>query len=319
MKKPEVKKIIFDLDVGVDDAMALIMAFYDPEIKIELITTTFGNVSLKQATKNTCYVVDKFAKEDYPIYTGAECGLDTPLQNAEEVHGKNGLGEKIIAQNVKKKPLNKKNYGAIEAMRDVILKNPNEITIVSVGPVTNVANLLTKYPEVEDKIKRIVLMVGSVDGKGSITPYSSFNAYCDPDAVDIVIKKKVPITLTTKEIGTFAYFEEDQRLRFSKINKAGQFLYDLCYGYRDKILDEGKYAVHDTCALFAILDTDIFTRENVDMFINTTRDEKRGQTKFKSNPNSHITLITSVDKKKLFKKMEKTLKCGSEFLKNKQY
>jgi len=308
------KKIIFDLDVGVDDAMALIMAFYDPEIKIELITTTFGNVGVDQATKNTCFVVDKYAKQKYPIYKGAEKGLNTPLHNAEEVHGKTGLGNKIVAEDVSTKPLNKKGYGAIEAMRDTILKNPNEITIVAVGPVTNVANLLTTYPEVKDKIERIILMVGSVDGKGSITPYSSFNAYCDPNAVDIVIKSGVPISLTTKEIGTSAYFMETQRKRFAKINKAGEFMYDLCFGYVDKILKANQYAVHDTCALFAMLDTDIFTRENVDMTINTTFDEKRGQTKFKANPNSHITLITSVNKKKLFKKMEETLANGNEFL-----
>ena len=307
MKK---EKIIFDLDPGVDDCMALIMAFYEPSIEIQMISTTFGNVGLEQATKNACFIVQNYADKDYPIYKGAERALNTPMQDAMEVHGKNGLGTKIIAKNVRKKIANKEEYGAIEAMRDTILKNPGEITIVSVGPVTNVANLFLTYPEVVDKIKRVVLMVGSMDGKGSITPYASFNAYCDPDAVKVVIdrQKQVPITISTKEMGTTAYFEEDQRKRFAKCGSLGGVIYDLCEGYVDKILLAGQYAVHDTCALFSILDGDFFTRENVKMKINVSNNKKRAQTKFRKCKKSNITLLKTVDKQKVFKKMENILK-----------
>ncbi|MBR2908738.1 MAG: nucleoside hydrolase [Clostridia bacterium] len=302
------EKVIFDLDIGVDDAMALIMGINDPEVDIKLVTTVFGNVSVEQATKNACYIIEQCAKTDIPVFFGASKGLKTEGINAMDVHGRTGLGTKVVAENVSKYPLNTSSYGAVEAMRDMIFRYPNEITILSVGPVTNLATLFVKYPEVKDKIKRVGIEVGSVDGKGSITPYSSFNAYCDPEAVDIVIKSGVPITLTTKEIGTSAFFDEEQRTRFKNAGRVGPLLYDLCEGYKDKLLEPGHYAVHDTCVLFAILKTDIFTRQNVDMVINTTNDEKRGQTKFKNNDNSHITLVTSVDKKKLFKKMENNIK-----------
>ena len=302
------EKVIFDLDIGVDDAMALIMGLNDPEVDIKLVTTVFGNVSVEQATKNACFIIEQCSKYDIPVFYGASRGIRTEGVNAMDVHGRTGLGAKVVAENVSKFPQNTSEIGAIEAMRDVVLANPGEITILSVGPVTNLAGLLTKYPEVKSKIKRIGIEVGSVDGKGSITPYSSFNAYCDPEAVDIVIKSGVPITLTTKEIGTSAFFDETQRARFRDAGRVGPLLFDLCEGYKDKLLQVGEYAVHDTCVLFAILDTDIFTRQNVDMVINTTMDEKRGQTKFRSNENSHITLVTSVDKKKLFKKMEQNIK-----------
>ena len=302
------EKIIFDIDPGVDDTMALITSFYEPDIDLKLITTVFGNISVKQATKNACYVVQNCANKDYPVCMGAEKGLKTENVNAEDVHGKTGLGKVIVAKNVTKKTINKKDYGVCEAMKDVIFENPNEITIVAVGPTTNVAQLLLKYPQVKSKIKRIVIMVGSIDGKGSITPYSSFNAYCDPEAVDIVIKSGIPIMLTTKEIGTTAFFDEKQRARFRECGRVGEFIYQLCFGYKDKLLQEGQYAIHDTCALLSILENDLFTRENVDMEINTSDDIKRGQTKFYQNPNSHITLITSVNKSKLFKKMESVFK-----------
>lgn len=293
------EKIIMDLDVGVDDAMSLIMGMLDPKFDIKLITTIFGNVGLKQATKNTCWLVQNYGDKDYPIYMGAERGLNTPLHSATEVHGKTGLGKTIVAKNVTKKISNKPNYGAIEAMRDCINKYPNEITIVSVGPTTNVAKLLTTYPEVVSKIKRIVLMVGSLDGKGSVTPYSSFNAHCDPDAVNIIISHKVPIIISTKEMGTTAYFEDDLRNELKQYGRYGELIYHLCNGYKDSILEVGQYAVHDTCALYSILDTDFFTREKVDMTINVSNDEKRGQTKFVPNPNSHITVLKTVDKKKV--------------------
>ena len=193
-------------------------------------------------------------------------------------------------------------------MRDLINQNENQISIVSVGPATNVAKLLLKYPEVVKKIKKVVLMVGTLDGKGSITPYSSFNAYCDPEAVDVVIKSKVPVTISPTQMGITAFFDEKQRSRFKKCGKYGEFIYDLCEGYKDSLLEVGQYALHDTCALFSILDTDIFTRQKVDMKINTTKDEKRGQTLFANNEKSHVTLLKKVEKKKLFKIIEETLK-----------
>lgn len=307
----EKHKIIFDCDPGVDDTMALIMAFHDPKIDLKLITTVFGNVGVEQTTKNACFVVQNFATKDYPVFMGANQGLNSPIHNAKEVHGKNGLGTKIIAHDVTKTISNREGYGALEAMRDTILQNPNEIEIVSVGPVTNVANLLSTYPEVVDKIKHIVLMVGSIDGKGSITPFSSFNAYCDPDAIQIVLDKakNVPITISTKENGTTCFFEEKERQNFAKCGKLGTIIYDLCEGYVDVILERGQYALHDSCALFAILENEkFFTREKVDMEINTTFDEKRGQTKFKKNEESNITLLTSNNKKKILKYFEKILK-----------
>lgn len=307
----EKQKIIFDVDPGVDDCMALIMAFYEPSIDVQLVTTTFGNVSNAQTTKNACFIVQNFADKDYPVYQGADRGLNTPVHDAAEVHGRTGLGNKIVAENVTKTVANKPGYGAVEAMRDTILKNPGEITLVAVGPVTNVANLFTKYPETIEKIKRVVLMVGSIDGKGSITPYASFNAYCDPDAVQVVIDqaKKVPITVSTKENGTTCYFEDDQRERFAKCGRLGPLFYDLCDGYVDKILLPGQYALHDTCALFTILeDEEFFTREKVSMKINTTFDEKRAQTKFRKCASSNITLITGVDKQRVIKRIEKILK-----------
>ncbi len=298
------EKIILNVDPGVDDAMAMLLAFLSPDFDVKMIATTFGNVSIEQGTKNACFLVQNFGQVDTTVYEGSACALNTPPQNAMEVHGRTGLGTKIVAKNVKKKPGNYPGYGAIEAMRDYILKDPGQISIVAVGPVTDIAKLLTTYPEVKDKIKQIVMEIGSVDGKGSITPYASFNAYCDPDAVDIVIKSGVPILLTTKEIGTTAYYEEDQRQRFKNCGSVGQFLYDLCEGYVDKILEAHQYAVHDSAALLAMLKTDIFTREKVDMEINTSQDKKRGQTHFTLNKNSHITLVTGVNKHKLFKKME---------------
>ncbi len=298
------EKIILDMDVGVDDAMALLLAFNEPQFEIKMISSVFGNVDVERATKNTCFLVEKFAKVDYPVYKGASKALNTPPQNAQDVHGRTGLGTKIVARNVKKKPANYEGYGAIEAMRDYINNEPGEITIVSVGPVTNVATLLMTYPEVAPKIKRIVMEVGSMDGKGSITPYASFNAYCDPDAVDYIIKSGVPILLTTKEIGTLAYFDDEQRERFKACGKVGPFIYDLCEGYKDKILKPGQYALHDSCALLSLLKTDIFFRSNVDMKIDTTNGKRRAQTKFKLNPLSHIVLVNNVDKQKLIQKME---------------
>ena len=302
------EKVIFDLDPGVDDSMALILALNHPEIDVKLITTVFGNVGLEQTTKNACFIAENFGGRDIPIYYGADKGIKTDNINAANVHGKTGLGAKIVAQNISKIPNNRENYGALEAMRDCIQENKGEINIICVGPTTNLARLFLKYPEVIPLIKRIVLMVGSIDGKGSITPYSSFNAYCDPEAIDVIIRHNIPIAISPKEMGITSFFDEKQRLKFKRSGKFGPFIYDLCEGYKDTLLKQGEYALHDTCALFSILDTDIFTRQKVDMKINVSQDIKRGQTIFVPNKNSNITLLKKADKKKLFKLIEQTLK-----------
>ena len=140
------EKVIFDLDPGVDDSMALILGLNHPEIQIKLITTTFGNVGIEQTTKNACYIAENFGGKDVKVYSGFEHGIKASNINASHVHGKTGLGAKIVAVDVNKKASNKEGYGAIEAMRDMVLENPGEINIVSVGPATNVAKLILKYP-----------------------------------------------------------------------------------------------------------------------------------------------------------------------------
>ena len=302
------EKIIYDLDPGIDDAISLIVGLNCEQIDIKLITTVFGNISLQKSTLNACYIAQNFEKKTIEIYSGAEVGLDSVLsRDASHVHGSGGLGNTVRAENVIKSTSNKPDFGAVEAMHQVICENPNEITIVSVGPVTNIAKLLIKYPDDAKLLKGIVLMVGSLDGKGSVTPYSSFNCFCDPEAVDVVIKTKVPITISPKEMGIWSAFDTEQRNKFKKFGKAGRFIYDLCDGYRDSLLPPDKYAMHDTCALLSILDTDIFTRKKVKMSVNTTSEEKRGQTLFEESVDSNITLLTNVNKQKLFEKVENIL------------
>ncbi|MBQ3158800.1 MAG: nucleoside hydrolase, partial [Clostridia bacterium] len=126
------EKVIFDLDIGVDDAMALIMGLNDPEVDIKLVTTVFGNVSVEQATKNACFIIEQCSKYDIPVFYGASRGIRTEGVNAMDVHGRTGLGAKVVAENVSKFPQNTSEIGAIEAMRDVVLANPGEITILSV-------------------------------------------------------------------------------------------------------------------------------------------------------------------------------------------
>ncbi|KAG5682913.1 hypothetical protein PVAND_012231 [Polypedilum vanderplanki] len=182
-------KIIVDVDTGNDDAWAIISLLRAEEIcdfKVIAITCVAGNTTIENSVCNTLKVLEICNRQDVPVYPGAKSSLLMNSETKEGFHGIDGLND-VYNEKLSMELAQKKN--AVEAIRDYIDNNPNEITIISLAPLTNIALLYKMYPEVIPKISSHWIMGGNHQGIGNITKHAEFNFYTDPEAAFIVFNE----------------------------------------------------------------------------------------------------------------------------------
>ncbi|HVX66063.1 MAG TPA: nucleoside hydrolase [Bryobacteraceae bacterium] len=197
------RKVIFDTDPGVDDVLALLFAMRSPELKIEAITAVAGNVPLELAVANALRMVEVAGRTDIPVAAGAASPLERRLVTATS-HGSNGLGG-VEFPAPKTKPVEEK---AADLIHRVASGSPGEVSIIAVGPLTNVATALQRYPSLAKQIREIVLMGGSLSG-GNMTPAAEFNFYVDPEAAGVVFASGVPVTMVGLDVTRKCLLKEE--------------------------------------------------------------------------------------------------------------
>jgi inosine-uridine nucleoside N-ribohydrolase len=184
----KIQEIIIDTDPGYDDALALMLAIKSEMFKIHAITTVAGNTTIENATRNARYLLSLLKREDIPVYSGAEKPLARELLQSK-VHGKSGLGDLS--------PQNEANltYNAVEKLLSIIENNPHKITLVTLGPLTNVAKSIIQNSEIMSQLQEIVIMGGAIKVPGNANRVAEFNIFVDPEAADIVFRFPVKKTL----------------------------------------------------------------------------------------------------------------------------
>lgn len=177
-------RIIIDTDAGVDDAQAILMAFGHEGTKVEAITTVSGNVDVEKTTANVLKVLD-IAKQDVPVHPGCALPLVNSPMHASMVHGEDGLGDCGIPTSARK-PEDKH---AVHALIDMANAHPGKLSIVAIGPLTNIAIATMLDPALPEKFKELTIMGGAVTGKGNTNINAEFNIYFDPEAAHIVFDR----------------------------------------------------------------------------------------------------------------------------------
>lgn len=177
-------RIIIDTDTGVDDAQAMLLAFAHKNTKVEAITSVSGNVNVKKTTANILKVLDVVGK-NIPVFPGCALPLIDPPKYAAFVHGEDGLGDSGIPAS-KRIPEDKH---AVHALIDLANANPGELSIIALGPLTNIAVATMLDPGLPNKIKELTIMGGAVSGKGNANVNSEFNVFFDPEAARIVFDR----------------------------------------------------------------------------------------------------------------------------------
>src|SRR5579859_3745414 len=188
-------RVIIDTDPGVDDALALLLAMRSPELKIEGITAVAGNVPLELTLPNALRMVEIANRPEIPVAAGAKGPLLRRLVTATYAHGENGLGGAVFPE-PKLKPVA---LPAATFIRQIIREYRGEITLLTIGPLTNIAAALNSDSDLASMVKGLVMMGGSLSG-GNITPAAEFNVYVDPEAARIVFQSGLPITMVGLDV-----------------------------------------------------------------------------------------------------------------------
>ncbi|HYB19360.1 MAG TPA: nucleoside hydrolase [Thermodesulfobacteriota bacterium] len=277
------KKIIIDCDVGIDDALALILAFHSPELEVLAVTGVSGNVSLEKVMKNIEKVLFLLRPFHLPFVAR---GAGRPLQgdpvHAESFHGEEGLGgAKIIPRKGEAwwKPFSGSAGALIEKLAR---QHPGEITLIAIGPLTNLALALQKDLEGMKLLKEIVIMGGAVREKGNVTPYAEFNFFADPLAARMVLEYGMPIALVPLDVTHRVPLTPEvieNRVRTSS-DLFSRFIIEATgYDSRRKQFPGGRKAfyLHDPLAVGIVIHPDLVRMESLPLLVETTAGEHYGQ------------------------------------------
>lgn len=244
--------IILDTDPGIDDAAAIAAALFAPELDLKLMTTVAGNVSLEKTTRNALQLLH-FWNASVPVAQGAATPLLRPLRDAANVHGESGMEGYDFVEH-QRQPMAKP---AFEAIRDVLMASPEPVTLVTIGPLTNIALLLTHYPECQFNIRQLVMMGGSA-GRGNFTPNAEFNIAIDPEAAARVFNSGLDIVMCGLDVTNVATLAPDYLASLPALNETGKMLHALFSHYRSGSMTSGL-RMHDLCAIAWLARPSIFT------------------------------------------------------------
>ena len=199
-------RLILDTDPGLDDALALFLALASPEVQLEAITTVSGNVHVDLTTRNALALLELAGRTDIPVARGCDRPLLRQPVFADYVHGQNGLGGvELPTPNLQ--PLAQH---AVDLIIERVMAAPREITLVPVGPLTNIALALCKEPRIADRVREVVIMGGAMRVPGNVTPEAEFNIYADPHAAHIVFHVGWPIRLVSLDVTNKTLLQPEQ-------------------------------------------------------------------------------------------------------------
>ena len=278
-------RVILDVDTGIDDAQALLFALRSPVLDIAGITTVCGNIDVNQASINTLKVLDLANITDIPVARGASRPLTVTPCHVPLIHGSDGLGDTQLPE-----PMNQlTNQSAIELLTDVVFTYPNDVTVISLGPLTNIANAIQQDLRFVRDVQKLVMMGGCYQvtpfGYGNVTPVAEYNVWADPEAAAIVFNSGLKITAVgldiTQDPSTCLRMEHVDRLAAMN-TPVTSFIADLCRFQMSKTGD--ITFLHDPIAVATVLDPGIVTTQPGLVKVETEGLLTRGMTIFERRP-----------------------------------
>ena len=294
-KKPIV---IIDTDPGHDDALAIMLLVGSGKTDVKAITTVAGNVDVQKTTNNARFILDLIDSK-IPIFSGSERPLKKKLINAN-VHGESGLSGADVN---KTEPLNKLAIGKII---EIVRANPKKISIVAIGPETNIAKAFLKDPELPKLIKQIVIMGGAIEVPGNKSRVAEFNLFVDPDAAKIVFDAPVRKVLVPLDVcNVMPMFLEDfqkikGKLRDPILSMMKHFMKGIA-----KFEDFKGVLVYDALATYFLVNPKAYKLEEMDVRIETEGELTMGMSvadkRNWGEKNSNVAIVTKINRNSFVK------------------
>ncbi len=288
-------KVIIDCDVGVDDALALILAFHSLDLEVKAVTGVNGNVPLDVVFTNIQRVLSLIRPDPRPLIAR---GADRPLKgeslHARSVHGKNGLGEAEIALREGEAWWRLFSGPADELIVRMARQYPNELTLIAVGPLTNLALAVGNDLEGMKSLKKIILMGGAIRTPGNVTPWAEFNIYSDPLAAKILFESGIPITLVPLDVTHQVFLTpEAMENRILPIaNTFSRFVTEAT-GYdpeAHRFRKRERVYLHDPLAVGAAIDSSLVKTERLCLTVETEGDTWGKLTEGRDGPEINVCL-----------------------------
>ena len=289
--------IILDCDPGHDDAVALLIALASEEVQLLGVTTVAGNQTLEKTTTNALSVLELAGRSDIPVAAGAAGPLIRELQVAADIHGESGLaGADLPAPSRGPEPAH-----AIDWIAATLSFSPAPVTLVATGPLTNVALLLARYPELTVQIERIVFMGGAI-GEGNTTPAAEFNVWVDPEAAHRVFSSGVDLTMVGLDVTHKALITAADLELLAAAGETGRLVANLYRWFLSVHAERYGWEgapVHDAVALAHVVDGSLLETAHRGVRIDTGPELSRGRTyvdrwhRMDWAPNCHVA--TDVD------------------------
>lgn len=294
MKGKEKSKIIIDTDPGHDDALALLFLEKSGLFDIKAITTVAGNSTIQNTTNNARYVLD-LINADTPIYLGAGKPLKGGLIRAD-VHGDSGLAG---AEIIKKEKLTN---NAVQKIIKIVRANPGEVSILAIGPETNIAKAFVEDPELSSLVKEIVIMGGAITVPGNKNRVAEFNIFVDPDAADIVFNADVKKTLIPLDICNDVFFsaKDFNKIKSSPLYEPIKKMMGFYIEGIRKFENTTGALMYDPLAAYYLINPNAYITTLMDIKIETKSELTRGMTvadrRNWGTKKNNTTVATSVDK-----------------------
>jgi inosine-uridine nucleoside N-ribohydrolase len=265
--------IVIDCDPGHDDAIAILLALASPEVELRGVTTVGGNQTLDKTTRNALKILELAGRGDIPVAAGADRPLRRELRTAANVHGESGLDGPDLPE-PSTRPVD---AHAADLLAELL--EPG-VVLVPTGPLTNVALLLERHPDVRDRLERIVWMGGAI-AEGNTTPAAEFNAYVDPEAAAAVFGSGIEVTMIGLDVTHKALFTRAHADRLRDTGRAGRVVAELSDFFQR--FHESRYGfdgspIHDAVAVAEVIDPSLVTTVTCNVEIETASQFCDGRT-----------------------------------------
>jgi inosine-uridine nucleoside N-ribohydrolase len=284
-------RIILDTDPGHDDAIALLLALASPELEILGITTVSGNQTLEKTTANALRILEFVQRTDVPVHAGAPRPLVREQWAAAYVHGESGLDGPELPD-----PETEPRKGHAIDFIAAQVEEHDGVVLVPVGPLTNIGLLLAKYPGIESRIARVVLMGGAI-AEGNVTPAAEFNVWADPEAAHRVFTSGIDVTMVGLDVTHKALLlpeKVDEIRRTGRVGSLVAQLYDFYHERHVRMYGWEGSPVHDALAVAHVIRDDFVETEHRHVQVDIGPEPGRGRTyvdlwkRAGNEPNAHV-------------------------------
>ena len=286
-------RIIIDTDPGVDDAIAILMALAAPYAEVAGITVVGGNIPHARGLRNALALLDFVGRGDVPVHRGSSRPLTGRFTGAQHFHGSSGITRRLPKPTTQPSP-----ERAVDFLARQLSQNPGEITLVAIGPLTNLARLERRHPGSLARAASLVIMGGAVDTPGNITPHAEFNFHCDPLAAHKVLNIGVPLTLVDLAACRQVSLAREMALGLKATKPMGQLALEIIRNWFKADDRRESILFYDQIALAAALCPDVMTTRQVTLTVETEGAEAGASKAVAAE--GPVSLADEVDVERLF-------------------